>query len=103
MYKLLTVLLLLTIVTACAPDQIKGNAGTNGQDGTQIKVVQFCPGTSVYPTTFPEVGLCIDNNLYGVFWMNNSSYMAEIPPGAYQSTSTSLPCSFTVQAGCIIE
>lgn len=95
----------LTMSLGCN-EQLKGNAGeagAKGLDGSTITTVQFCPGLSSYPSTFPEVGLCISNKLYGVFWISNSAFMAEIPTGNYVSTSTSLPCSFKVTTSCNIS
>lgn len=87
---------------AQGPNGDIGTPGADGKDGTKLTVVQFCLGTEHYPSVFPEVGFCIDNKLYGVFWMNNNAFMGEIPPGAYSSTSTSLACTFTVADNCEI-
>lgn len=107
MGKLFIIILLVSLLFAlgCAKpkDGEKGEPGANGSNGTVVTIVQFCPGNSQYPTTFPEVGMCINNRIYAVFWMNNSSYMAEVVPGNYHSTSTSLPCNFTVVSGCNIS
>lgn len=82
-----------------------GAPGQDGEDGTDatIEVVQFCPGTAAYPTVFPESGLCIGGQIYGVFYMNGKAFGGIIPPGAYASTSTSLPCNFTVAANCQVS
>lgn len=58
---------------------------------------------SVYPNSFPESGLCIAGKLYAVMWSGGMSWLTEIPPGAYSSTSTGPSCSFTVTSGCSIS
>src|ERR1700722_1539185 len=83
------------------PQGPAGSPGANGTNATDVTIVQFCPGTTSYPTSFAEVGEWINNTLYAVYW-NGSAWLTEIPPGAYTSTSTSLPCNFTVQANCVI-
>lgn len=80
-----------------------GNDGRDGTDATPITITQFCPGNVNYPNVFPEVGLCINSKIYAVFWDRGQAFMAEVPPGAYRSTSTSLACNFTVQSNCIIS
>jgi len=80
-----------------------GTNGTNGINGTSVTVVEFCgPAQTVYSSSFPEYGLCINNAIYGVYWDGKNSWLAEIPSGAYNSTSTSLPCTFTVTGGCTV-
>lgn len=93
----------------------QGSSGTNGSDGSQgpqgvpgapakATAVQFCPRYAVvYPSTFPEFGLCIDDTLYAVYWDGKNSWLAEIPPGYYSSTSTTAPCNFTVKDKCLIQ
>lgn len=80
-----------------------GVNGTNGQDASPTTVIQFCSGQDA--TTyghFPEKGLCIANKLYGVYFDGQNAWLAEIVPGNYRSTSTSLACNFTVTSGCTV-
>ena len=78
--------------------------GVNGQDAIQPTMIKFCSNyESSYPTTFPEYGICIDNILYAVYWDNKNSWLTEVTPGYYSSTSTSAPCNFTVKDNCVIE
>ena len=81
-----------------------GATGAQGPAGTTgLSVVKFCSAyTTVYPTTFPEYGLCISGSIYAVYWDNTNAWLAEVVPGSYQSTSTSAPCDFTVSANCEI-
>ena len=82
----------------------QGIQGVQGTPGTSVSVVLFCSNkTTSYPSSFPEYGLCINNRLYGVFWDNKNSWLAEIPPGTYRSTSTSAACDFQVKPNCIIQ
>lgn len=83
-----------------------GTDGVNGKDGedvTNVTVVKFC-GKYIthYPSKFPEYGLCIDGTLYANYWDGKNSWLAEVPPGYYRSTSTSAPCNFIVQDNCVI-
>jgi hypothetical protein len=72
----------------------------NGQVGTQVSMVQLCTGVGSYPSSFPEFGTCVDGKLYGVYWDHTNSWQAELYPGHYSSTSSSVSCSFTVGANC---
>src|SRR5579863_1830818 len=52
-------------------DGTDGTNGTNGTNGTIVTAIQFCPGvTPTYPSTFPEVGFCISENLWAVYSAN---------------------------------
>lgn len=80
-----------------------GAPGSNGQDATPITAVKFCIGaTTVYPTSFPEYGFCINGKIYATYWDGTNAWTAEVVPGYYSSTSTSAPCSFSVTANCVI-
>lgn len=79
-----------------------GLSGSNGIDATPITLVQFCPGTTVYPSTFVEIGLCISNNIYAVYSANNG-FLTYIPPGNYSSNAIGSSCSFTVLPNCQIS
>ena len=88
------------------PQGIQGPAGIdglNGADGTQITVVQFCKDvTPSYPSTFPESGLCINGNLYGVYSANDG-FLAYLPPGAYYSNAVGSNCNFTILLNCVVQ
>lgn len=94
-----------TLNTVC-----NGTTGPQGQQGPQgvdldsITMVQFCQGyTTTYPNSFPEFGMCVNNTLYAVYWDQHNSWLAQIAPGYYASTSTSAPCNFTVVSNCGIQ
>lgn len=81
----------------------QGVPGTPGAPGNGITVVQLCPsGVTVYPSAFAEVAFCIDGKLYGTYWDGKNAWSTLIPTGAYKSTSTSVPCNFTVSANCTV-
>lgn len=89
--------------TGSPGESIVGPAGSNGIPGTVISIVQFCPGVvASYPTTFPEVGLCIDSKLYAVY-SANEGFLAYIPPGLYESNAVGSACTFTVLENCVIH
>lgn len=80
-----------------------GAVGPAGTPGTLVVAVEFCPslGDTVYPSSFPEYGLCIEGNIYAVYWSGTQAFMAEVVPGVYDSTSPQ-GCSFTVATDCSI-
>lgn len=68
-----------------------------------ITTIQFCAGQqTTYPTTYPEYGLCINHEIYAVYW-NNTAFLAKIVPGVYTTTSTGLNCTFTVSDNCEVH
>lgn len=79
-----------------------GPQGAPGIDGTSVTVVKFCPGTTVYPSKFIEVGFCIGGKLYAVY-SANGGFESEIPPGSYGSNGINASCNFTVLANCGIQ
>lgn len=79
-----------------------GEAGVNGTNGTVVVAVQFCSGTPTYPTTFPEVGFCINNNLWAVY-SQNGGFLTELPLGNYSSDGINSSCSFTVGSNCSVS
>ncbi len=83
------------------PSGAQGLIGLPGQDGTMITIVQFCPGTPVYPSTFLEVGECISGKLYGVYSANDG-FLAYLPNGQYTSNAIGSTCNFTI-TGCTIS
>lgn len=72
----------------------------NGVDAAQVSMVQLCAGSTTYPTSFPEFGTCVNDQLYGVYWDGHNAWQALIAPGTWNSTSSSVPCSFTVGPNC---
>lgn len=82
-----------------------GHDGVNGQNGTDanITTVQFCQGvTPTYPSTFPELGFCINNELYAVYSANNG-FLVYLPPGRYSSNGINATCTFSVLPNCIVH
>ena len=77
--------------------------GANGVNTTLLQPVQFCPNkTTVFPSTFNEVGFCINNSLYAVY-SANGGFLSLIPPGHYSSNGINSTCSFTVGNACQIS
>ena len=83
---------------------LNGINGVKGVDGHSVSFdpIQFCPAAPHYPSTFPEVGFCIDDQLYGVY-SANGGFMAVIQPGAWQSQGIGSSCSFVVEAHCKVH
>lgn len=80
-----------------------GTNGTNGVDATPVTVVQFCPNvTPTYPSSFPEYGICLAGSLYGVYSANDG-FLAELPPGEYESDGINASCTFTIEPNCIVS
>jgi hypothetical protein len=80
-----------------------GPAGAQGIAGTSVVMVQFCSASFVasYPSTFPESGLCIGGQLYGVY-SANGGFLSVLPPGAYSSDGINSSCNFTIATNCSI-
>ncbi len=103
-------LLLVLLVSACGKDgtngvdgnSVVGPQGNDGANGTVISPIQFCPGNPVYPNVFPEVGFCIDNNIYAVY-SEKGGFLTLLNPGDYLSNAVGSRCNFTVQLGCVIS
>jgi|ERR1019366_2063181 hypothetical protein len=72
---------------------------SNGINPSPITIVQFCPGTTTYPSEFNEVGFCINNQLYANYSLNNG-FWSLIPPGYYNSNALNSNCNFTVTTNC---
>lgn len=93
------------VVGPSGPVGLTGNSGPQGMAGsagTIITPVQFCPNITTYPTTFSEIGFCMDGNLYGVYSLNNG-FLVYLPPGAYTSNGVNSSCNFTVLANCVVQ
>lgn len=80
----------------------KGDIGSPGINATPISVVTFCPGVTIYPSAFLEVGLIIGGRLYGVY-SKNDGFLAELPPGRYESNAVGSSCDFTINADLSIS
>lgn len=91
----LAVVLAVVVVflTSCGPKGETGPQGPPGTDLNPIKIVQFCPGSTNYPTTFAEIGFCINNSLYAVYSYSNG-FLTLIPPGTYTSNAIGSNCNF---------
>lgn len=76
-----------------------GPQGVPGQDVTPVSLVKLCPGTSVYPSVFIEYGLCIADQLYGVYSVNDG-FLALLPPGNYVSNAIGSSCNLTIGLHC---
>lgn len=77
-----------------------GPAGADGSDGTRIEPMTVCP---LMPGAYPEVLLCIDDELFAVF--NDSgttTRYVKVPPGVYRTTDTRR-ISFRVINACEME
>lgn len=98
--KYLIVLVLLII--SCGPPGPQGIQGPAGADLNPITIVQFCPGITTYPSTFNEIGFCINNQLWAVYSANNG-FLTLVPPGNYSSNAIGSSCNFTVNANCKIS
>lgn len=81
---------------------LPGAQGPAGIDGTSVTVVKFCPGTTVYPSNFVEIGFCIGGKLYATY-SANGGFSTEIPPGTYGSNGINASCNFTVLPNCGIQ
>lgn len=94
MYLKLVLAVASVLVIGCAPGK-NGKDGVDGNNGSTITRVQFCPGTGVYPSVFPEVGLLIDGHLYAVYSAKRR-FLFEVLPGSYASNAIGNSCSFIV-------
>lgn len=72
-----------------------GPTGPTGSPGTIITLIPFCPGVTVYPSTFLEYGLCVSGVMYGVYSYANG-FLAMLPNGNYQSNAVGSQCNFTI-------
>lgn len=97
---------LITIGTAnsvvCNGNQ--GSPGLNGMpgvDATPTTIIQLCPGMTTYPTTFVEVAICANDELYAVYSYNNG-FLTLLPPGDYISNAVGSNCNFHVGSHCTV-
>jgi hypothetical protein len=120
--KLIITFILLTFVIACdntgaigpqgeqgipgVPGPVgspgpQGSPGVNGINGTSPTVVQFCSGTTNYPSTFCEIGFCFNGTLYATYSANDG-FSSAIPAGSYSSNGINCGCNFTVGDNCSV-
>lgn len=78
-----------------------GADGRNGVDASPVTVVQLCPGTTTYPSTFVEVAFCIQGNLYATY-SANGGFSTQLVPGSYNSSTAGSSCTFVVVEGCTV-
>ena len=91
-------LISLMIASSCG----RGPRGYNGEDGKEVTVVKFCPGVTVYPSRFVEIGFCINGHIYATY-STNGGFSTEIPPGSYGSNGINANCNFVVLPNCEIR
>jgi len=85
---------------AAGPSGPQGSPGPTGAPGTSVTVVQFCNKcTPIYPSDFPEIGLCLGGNLYAVY-SENDGFLTLVTPGNYYSNGINCSCNFTVKSNC---
>lgn len=86
------------------PQGQQGISGIPGSPGSVITSVQLCPSSYIpsYPSTFPEVALCIDNTLYAVY-SSLGGYLFELIPGIYSSNGVGVSCTVTVGNNCQVS
>lgn len=84
------------------PQGPQGVAGPTGPASGFTGTVQLCPGEPTYPSVFPEQALCINNELYGVYSINDG-VLVKLPPGRYSSNSVGSRCSFTILGNCVVQ
>lgn len=79
-----------------------GPAGASAPPSSSVTIVALCGGATVYPVNFVEVGICLNNKLYGVY-SENSGFMTEIVPGAYHSNAHGNSCNLNVGLNCQVS
>jgi hypothetical protein len=82
-------------------DGEKGETGLPGADGSSSKVtfVDPCPTAQ---TAYPELLLCVDDQLYGLYGAGSQVAIYEVPAGTYQ-TRDKRRCTYTVTSGCSVN
>ena len=120
-YRLIGLLLGVSIVACGGPPGLRGTpgltgdagatgaggeagaVGATGSGGMQVTAVQLCPPSFVptYPNVFPEYALCVSRQLYGVY-SANGGFLALLPPGQYSSNGVNASCTFTIGLDCSV-
>lgn len=80
-----------------------GITGATGNYGTSITPIQFCPSTFIpsYPSVFPEYGICMGGQMFGVY-SANGGFWTLLPPGRYSSDGINASCTFTIGSNCAV-
>jgi len=82
---------------------VNGTNGTNGSNGTVVTAIQFCSGVvGSYPSTFPEIGFCINDEIYAVY-SANGGFLTKVLPGTWSSDGINASCTFTVGPHCQVN
>lgn len=82
------------------PSGAQGPAGPSGLPGSSVTAVRLCADST---SAFPEYGVRIGDGLYAVYWgpLNgdnaSQAFLAQLTPGAYESTNGT-GCTFTVNS-----
>lgn len=106
------IFIILILLTACGKDGaqgVQGEAGPRGQsgtNGTNVTMIKFCPQfPDTYGSSYPEYGMCVDNNLYAVYFNNAGkiSWLTLLTSGNYTTTTSFGNCNFKVKPNCIVE
>lgn len=79
-----------------------GPIGSPGNNATPVTIVQFCSGTPSYPSTFIEIGFCLNGQVYATY-SANGGFSTLLPPGAYTSAGIGSSCNFTLLPNCQIQ
>jgi hypothetical protein len=80
-----------------------GPQGTPGTNPTPVTFVQLCPGfVPSYPSIFPEVGICVNSQLYGVY-SANGGFLSLLTPGTYTSDGIGASCTLTILPNCVVQ
>lgn len=80
---------------------LNGSAGVDGVHATPVTIVNLCPGVNTYPSVFIEVGICLNNKLYGVY-STNGGFMTYLSDGAWSSNAIGSACNLTI-SGCTVS
>lgn len=74
----------------------QGPSGDDGQDSNPVVIFKFCPNVVAnYPSSFPEYGIRLNNNVYGVY-SANGGFLTLLIPGSYTTTGIGANCNFTI-------
>jgi len=81
----------------------RGEQGSQGIPGPTYSPIQLCPGfVPLYPSVFPEYGVCINNELYGVY-SANGGFLTKILQGTWTSNGINASCTLTVGPNCAVS
>lgn len=85
-------------------DGEEGPQGPPGTSGTSITFVTPCADIPTAARSFPEILMCVDSKLYGVYAVASSGkiHWTYLPPATYRTTD-GRNCTFTIVEGCTIQ